>query len=56
MHDIEIDGFTETYRTPEEMEGRVWGLKRESTIKIYTGYGTDYTAGDIYNITVKNIA
>jgi len=55
VHDIEIDGFTETYRTDEEMEGRVWGLKRESTIKIYTGYGTDYNPGDIHDVTVKNV-
>lgn len=29
--------------------------QRESTVKIYTGYGDGYNAGDIHNITVKNI-
>ena len=55
VYNIEIDGFTETYRTPEEMEGRLWGLWRESTIKIYEGYGTGYNPGDIHDITVKNV-
>lgn len=55
VHDILIDGFTETYRTPEEMEGRLWGLWRESTVKIYEGYGTGYNPGDIYNVTVRNV-
>ena len=28
---------------------------RESVVKIYTGYGSGYTAGDIHDITVKNV-
>ena len=28
---------------------------REATVKIYTGYGDGYNAGDIHDITVKNI-
>lgn len=28
---------------------------RESTVKIYTGYGDGYNAGDIHDISVKNI-
>ncbi len=44
VHDILIDGFN-------EQDGE-W---REATIKIYTGYGSGYTPGDIHNITVKNV-
>ncbi len=44
VHHITIDGFSET----EEGE-------RESTVKIYTGYGSGYTKGDIHHITVRNI-
>ena len=28
---------------------------RKSTVKIYTGYGSGYTAGDIHDITIKNV-
>lgn len=28
---------------------------REATVKIYTGYGSGYTAGDLHDITVKNV-
>lgn len=28
---------------------------RESTVKIYTGYGDGYTKGDIHDISVKNV-
>lgn len=29
---------------------------REATVKIYTGYGTDYKKGDIRSITVENVS
>lgn len=28
---------------------------REAAVKIYTGYGNGYNAGDIHNITIKNV-
>ncbi|MBE5867072.1 MAG: hypothetical protein E7292_12930 [Lachnospiraceae bacterium] len=28
---------------------------RESTVKIYTGYGDGYSAGDLHDITVRNV-
>lgn len=28
---------------------------REATVKIYTGYGSGYTAGDLHDVTVKNV-
>jgi len=44
VHDIDISDVIET------QEGG-----REATVKIYTGYGDGYRAGDIRDITVKNI-
>ncbi len=44
VHDITVDGFD------EQPEGG-----REATVKIYTGYGNGYRAGDLHDITVKNI-
>ena len=29
---------------------------RESTVKIYTGYGSGYTKGDLSNITVSDVS
>ncbi len=29
---------------------------RESTVKVYTGYGDEYNVGDIHNISISNIA
>ena len=29
--------------------------EKNSTVKIYTGYGTGYQAGDIHDISVKNV-
>ena len=28
---------------------------RKSTVKVYTGYGSGYSAGDIHDITIKNV-
>lgn len=46
VHHILVDGFYEPERADK------W---RESTVKVYTGYGTGYTAGDLHHITVKNV-
>lgn len=40
----------------EEMDTDLPKEIREATIKIYTGYGTDYKKGDISDITVKNVS
>jgi len=32
------------------------GVERESLIKIYTGFGSGYTPGDISNISVRNVS
>ena len=44
VYNVSIENFEETDE----------GL-REATVKIYTGYGAGYRAGDIHDISVKNI-
>ncbi len=45
VHHITIENITEP---PSE-------YPREAVLKIYTGYGSGYTAGDLHDISVKNI-
>lgn len=48
VHDITIENLEEV-----PMDGSdSW---RQSTVKIYTGYGSGYTRGDIHNIHVSNV-
>ena len=48
VYDVSIENVTEADTDlPKEV--------REATLKIYTGYGTGYTKGDISDITVKNL-
>ncbi len=46
VHDIVIENISET-----DCKER-----RESVVKIYTGYGSRYKPGDIFNIFVKNVS
>ncbi len=43
------------YNVTIENVNEVDAGKRESTVKIYTGYGSGYNAGDIHDISVKNV-
>ncbi len=45
-----------TIENVEEIDTDLPKEIREATIKIYTGYGTGYTKGDISDITVKNVS
>ena len=48
VHDVTVENIREV-----PMDGpQSW---RQSTVKIYTGYGSGYTRGDIHNITVSNV-
>lgn len=48
VHHIHIENVTEDPTYAKEP----W---REATVKLYTGYGKDYTPGDIHDITVENV-
>lgn len=48
VHDVSIENV-------EEIPS-VWkDPYREATVKLYTGYGAEYAAGDLHDITVKNV-
>ena len=44
VHDIEISNIKESG------EGQ-----REATVKVYTGYGTGYNAGDIHDVVIRDV-
>ncbi len=46
IHDISIENIE---------DGDEDHRYREATVKIYTGYGANYSKGDIHDITVKNV-
>ena len=48
VHHIHIENISEDPMGAAEP----W---REATVKIYTGYGRDYTPGDLHHITVENV-
>jgi len=48
VHHIHIENVTEDPLNAAEP----W---REATVKLYTGYGRDYTPGDLHDITVENV-
>ena len=48
VHHIHIENISEDSMGAAEP----W---REATVKIYTGYGRDYTPGDLHHITVENV-
>lgn len=47
VHDIRISGVVETNADDS--------MKRESVVKIYTGFGNSCSTGDLYNIQVENV-
>ncbi len=48
IYNVEIDNIGEVVE--EDMS-----LCREATVKVYTGYGSGYTKGDIKDITISNV-
>ena len=48
VHHIHIDNISERPTS-------IPNLWREATVKLYTGYGTGYSPGDLHDITVENV-